>query len=170
MAEITASSSTPPCTTVDGWLASAHPSPSTVWSEWSNAGKLALIPLGHSFEAVRIPEEVVHAVVRSDEPTIVSTQLAQRAGGPVIHDPWFHRYYALVPPGTSQAWTARAADCLGEGTYLGVPRTDRTDPGEHTQASYWSVPMTQPGALCMAADLLELVILGGCLTDGEDES
>lgn len=155
--------------TVEGWLASAHPSPGTVRDEWGSAAKVALIPLGQGFEAVRILEGVVHAVARSDEPSAVGTWLARRLGGPVIHDPGFRRYYALVPPGTAGAWPARGAECLSEGTYLGVPRPDRTELDEFTLASYWSVPVARPGHLCRTADVKELVILGRALTD-EDES
>jgi hypothetical protein len=156
--------------TVQEWLAAAHPSPSTVRNEWSGVAQLALIPLGQSFEAVRIPEDIVHAVARSDEASTVNTWLAQRVDGPVVHDPGCRRYYALVPPGTCEMWATRAAECLGEGTYLGVPRTDRTELDDHTRASYWSVPMSRPGALCKAATVLEVVALGSLLADDADDS
>ncbi|MER5209947.1 hypothetical protein ABT063_04975 [Streptomyces sp. NPDC002838] len=94
-------------------------------------------------------------------------------GGPVIHDPGFCRYYALVPPGSAERWLVPVAECLGEGTYLGVPRADRTALDEHTRASYWAVPMAPPGRLCKAADLLALIAAGGCPADEneyEDEA
>lgn len=154
---------------VEDWLASAHPSPSQVHEEWSSPAQLALIPLGRRFDAVRIPGEVVHAVVESDEPSIVGTWLAECLGGPVIHDPGFRRYYALVPPSTVQLWTARAAECLGGDAFLGVPRTDHTELNKETLASYWLVPVARPGHLCETSRVLQLVILGGCLVDGEDD-
>ncbi|WKX09262.1 hypothetical protein [Streptomyces sp. NL15-2K] len=154
---------------VERWLASAHPSPETVRNEWISAGKLALIPLGKTFDAVRIPEPVVYSAAQSNEPSTVGPWLARHLHGPVIHDPGFRRYYALVPPGTAPAWAARSTECLSDGTYLGVPRTDRTELDEHTQASYWSVPMARPGDLCRTADVLELVLLGHVLADDEDD-
>ncbi|MEV0639137.1 hypothetical protein AB0I77_30220 [Streptomyces sp. NPDC050619] len=163
-------SSPSPRGSVEGWLASAHPSPVTARSEWGSAARLALIPLGSRFEAVRLPEGIVHGAAGSDALSIVSDRLAQYlCGGPVIHDPGFRRYYALVPPGTAQAWLAPVAECLGEDTYLGVPRADRTEPDEQTLASYWVVPMARPGRLCKAADVLALVMRGDSSAD-EDES
>lgn len=176
MAEIRVSAATraspesaPSYGTVERWLASAHPSPSAVRREWSGVAKLALIPLGGTFEAVRVPEEIVHGAVGCDAPSQVADRLAQRLrGGPVIHDSGFRRYYALVPPGTAQAWLASAAECLGKGTYLGVPRADRTEPRKSTP-SYWAVPLDRRCRLCSVADVLALVAAGADL-DGEDES
>ncbi|MFF4061508.1 hypothetical protein ACFYZ8_35175 [Streptomyces sp. NPDC001668] len=145
---------------VEEWVASAHPSPGMVWDEWSSVAKLALIPLGHNFEAIRVPESLVHVAAMSEEPPTVGVQLAQHLRGPVIHDPGFRRYYALVPVGTATEWTAPDAECLSSGTYLGVPRADHTEMDEHTRASYWSVPMTRPGHLCSAEAVLALVIVG----------
>lgn len=157
------------CGTVERWLASAHPSPDTARGEWSAAAKLALIPLGRIFEAVRLPDRIVHRAVGSADPSTVSDRLAQRlSGGPVIHDPGFRRYYALVPPGSTGKWLMPVAEGLGEGTYLGVPRADRTELDEETRASYWAVPMTRPGRLCTAADVLALVAAGGCLGDDDE--
>jgi hypothetical protein len=144
--EHTSSPSPSPGGPVQEWLASAHPSPSTVRNEWISAAKLALIPLGHAFEAVRLPEDIVHRIAATDAPSVVQ-----------------------VPPDTGEQWLAPVVECLGKGTYLGVPRTDRTELDEETRASYWVVPMAHPGALCTAADVLALVMAGGCLAD-EDES
>ncbi|MDF2271555.1 hypothetical protein P2Q00_39910 [Streptomyces coacervatus] len=151
------------------WLALAHPSPRAARGEWSSAAKLAVLPLGRTFDAVRIPEDVVHAAAQSDEPSTTGSWLARHLSGPVIRDPGFRRYYVLVPPGTAQAWRARDTECLGDGTYLGVPRTDRIEVDERAPlAAYWSVPMARPGRLCQAADVLELVLLGHVLTGGDE--
>lgn len=157
-----------PCGTVSEWLASAHPSPSMVRNEWSSAAQLALIPVGRIFDAVRLPGEIVHAAAQSDESSAIGTRLAEYICGPVIHDPGWGRYYALVPPGTAPKWRAQGTECLSEGTYLGVPRTDHTELDERTQASYWSVPMSQPGRLCSPADVLALVTVGNCFADKDD--
>ncbi|MGW0495166.1 hypothetical protein ACWD0Z_06935 [Streptomyces sp. NPDC003007] len=108
-----------------------------------------MIPLGHSFDAVRIPADVVHAATGSTDRSVVEARLAQCLNdGPVIHDPGFARYYALVPPGTADEWPSPVVECLGEGTYLGVPRVDRIDLEEETQALYWSVVISRVGVLC----------------------
>lgn len=152
------------------WLASAHPSPSTVREEWGSIAQLALIPLGRSFEAVRIHEDIVHGFAGSDDPATVSARLAESLNsGPVIRDPGFHRYYALVPPGTAEVWRSPVAECITAGTYLGVPRADRVESNGGTRTSYWSVPMSRPNGLCTAADVLALVKVGHGLAR-EDES
>lgn len=154
-----------PDPTVIGWLASAHPSPIQAQREWSSIASVALIPLGERFDAVRIPETLVHAVTGSDTHSVVDSRLAEYLnGGPVIRDPHSHRYYALVPPGAMSEWQSPAAACLGQGTYLGVPHTDRTSP-DQTWGTYWSVPMARAGTLCSEADVLRLVIAGQRLTD-----
>ncbi len=158
------------CGTVEEWLASAHLSPSSVCEEWGSIAQLALIPLGRGFEAVRIPEDIVHGFVGSDDPATVSARLAESLnGGPVIRDPGFHRYYALVPPGTAEFWRAPVAECITAGTYLGVPRADRVELNGGARTSYWSVPMSRPNGLCTAADVLALVKVGHSLA-GENES
>ncbi|MFE6365813.1 hypothetical protein ACFVP3_38265 [Streptomyces sp. NPDC057806] len=155
----------PPSTrSVAAWLASAHPSPDTVREAWDTEARLALIPLGKLFDAVRIAESLVHGVAETTDPATVNSWLGWRFNGrPVIHDPAGRRYYALVPPGTACGWRARAAACLGEGTYLGVPRTDLTDLEEHASGSYWVVPLARPGRLCTTADVLTFVTAAGSL-------
>ncbi|MFD5741299.1 hypothetical protein ACFXJM_08275 [Streptomyces massasporeus] len=113
-----------------------------MFREWGGVAALALIPLGWRFEAVRISQAVVQRAVGSGTPPVARARLAHRLdGGPVIHDPGFCRYYALVPPGTAKTWCTPVAECLGEGTYLGVPRVDRIGLDAHTRVSYWAVPM-----------------------------
>ncbi|MER7405740.1 hypothetical protein ABT373_25445 [Streptomyces sp. NPDC000070] len=156
--------------TISGWLISGHPSPSTARKEWDSAAGLAMIPLGHAFDAVRIPAGIVHAATGSTDPSVVEARLAQYLDdGPVIHDPGFARYYALVPPGTADEWPSPVVECLGEGTYLGVPRVDRIDLDEEAPASYWSVVIPRPGVLCKAADVVALVMAGGCRSVDEDD-
>lgn len=156
------------CGTVSEWLASAHPSPSAVRNEWSSTAQVALIPLGRTFDAVRLPDTIVHAAAESDEPCTIGACLAEYVCGPVIHDPGGRRYYALVPPGTAPEWTAQDTKCLSQGTYLGVPRSDHTELNERTQGSYWSVPMTRPGHLCNPLNVLALVTIGRCFADKDE--
>ncbi len=154
---------------VEAWLASAHPSPAAVLREWDGGAWLALIPLGKLFDAVRIPESLVHSMAGFTDPATVNAWLGWSFnGGPVIHDPAGRRYYALVPPGTAPHWSASAAAYLGDGTYLGVPRTDLTGLEEDASGSYWAVPITRPGWLCKTADVQTLVTVAGGLTDEDD--
>jgi hypothetical protein len=169
-ASSTAPMSSPSPGTVERWLGSAHPSPGTAFREWGSVAELALIPLGWSFEAVRISQDVVQRACGSGTRPVAPAWLAHRLnGGPVIHDPGFRRYYALVPPCTTRTWCTPVAECLGEGTYLGVPRVDRIELDEHRHASYWAVPMARPGRLCAAVDVLALVVAGRYPVE-EDES
>ncbi|WAZ20141.1 hypothetical protein STRCI_001240 [Streptomyces cinnabarinus] len=154
---------------VEAWLAAAHPLPSAVHGEWDSDARLALLPLGKLFDAVRIPEHLIHAIAEASSPAIVSNWLGWIFNGrPVIHDPQGRRYYALVPPGTAKDWRAPAASCLGDGTYLGVPRTDLTVLEEAASVSYWAVPLTRPGWLCRTSDVQTFVMAAGCLTDEDD--
>ncbi|MET9869820.1 hypothetical protein ABZ322_06580 [Streptomyces sp. NPDC006129] len=84
-------------------------------------------------------------------------------GGPVICDPQFLRYYALVPAGMPRTWSqavddwrALDVDCLGLGSFLGVPRVDalvRTP----ARAPYWSVPMESDATLCRPLKAARLI-------------
>lgn len=124
--------------------------------EWQEQG-VALLPLGGLFSAVRIPEQLVHAVARIDHPQTVNGFLAAALDdSPVIHDPSGHRYYVLVPASMPTRWTKAASvwsdqlgvDCLGSGTLLGVPPTDVLWLNVLTNQSYWAVPMSSAGVLC----------------------
>lgn len=131
---------------------------------------MTLLPLGDHLSAVRIPGVLVHAAVGSDEPSVIADCLAERLQGPVIHDPGFDRYYALVLSSTGPVCVPPGAEYLGSGTFLGVPRTDCTELNKGTLASYWAVPVSRPGALCALADVCEFALLGRTLTNGEAES
>ncbi|MCM1972350.1 hypothetical protein [Streptomyces sp. G1] len=142
-----------------------------MWEAWNSEARLALIPLGRIFDAVRIPAETARLAFASHDQAAVERRMARHLrGGPVIHDPEGHRYYALVPPGTAQQWTAPAAECLGEDTYLGVPHPHLTAPDQVTRHSYWAVPVSLPGRLCDVTDVLTLATVGGCLADEDDEA
>ncbi len=156
---------------VEAWLASAHASPAAVRRNWDSPARLALVPLGRLFDAVRVPAAIAHHAFASHDQAVVTRKLARHMrGGPVIHDPAGRRYYALVPPGTAREWQAPAAQCLGEGTYLGVPRPDLTEPDQGTLCSYWAVPVIRPGKLCQVSDVLTVVMVGGCLTEEDGET
>jgi hypothetical protein len=144
-----------------------------VHREWDSEARLALIPLGRLFDAVRIPEAVVHHAFATHDQAGVARRLARHVhGGPVIHDPAGRRYYALVPSGTAAGWRAPAAECLGEGTYLGVPRPDLTDPAQGMLCSYWAVAVNRPGTLCQVPGVLTVAMAGAVVAveDGEATS
>ncbi|MEV6124336.1 hypothetical protein AB0M23_28150 [Streptomyces sp. NPDC052077] len=143
------------------WLAAAHRTPDRAREEWMEQG-LALLPLGRRFSAVRLPLSLVLAVTGGTGPSAaVDTALAAVLEGAVICDPEGHRYYALVPPGALTAGrdgpAAPDVAYLGAGTYLGVPRTDRTAYDPATRSSYWAVPMSDTVHLCTPAAVARLI-------------
>lgn len=153
--------------TVEEWLLSGHPSPRLARAEWRAHG-LVLLPLGTLFSAVRIPGRVVQAVAASADPLDVDQILDEVLdGGPVVCDAHGPRYYALVParvPRTWQAaadeWRAGGVECLGHGTYLGVPPPDAVEFPVRGLSSYWSVPVATAGKLCRPLAVARLVAAG----------
>lgn len=137
--------------------------------EWQELG-VTVLPLGKHLSAVRIPGDLVRAAAQCDEASEVGACLAERLRGPVIHDPGFDRYYALVPTSAGPVQSAPGTEYLSSGTYLGVPRSDYTELDKETLASYWAVPMISPGALCTLAAVREVALLSHILTSDEDES
>lgn len=131
--------------------------------EWQQH-EVAMLPLGGLFSAVRLPGALVAAVAGSAEPDRLDQFLRETLdGGPVICDPHFLRYYALVPASMPRTWhqalddwRAVDVDCLGRNSYLGVPRLDAAGwPRPH--ASYWSVPMDSPAVLCPPMQVARLI-------------
>lgn len=149
------------------WLLSAHPVPVRARQEW-NDNKVALLPLGTLCSAVRLPARLVHAVACCGDPAEVDAFLDDvLEGGPVICDPRGLRYYALVPgsmPTTwcdaAEEWRSLGVECLGRGTYLGVPRVDLVDFDPRTLVSYWSVPMPSAAVLCAPLKVARLIAAG----------
>jgi hypothetical protein len=166
---------TPPCTERDfeteRWLLSTlvGEGRDRARVEWQELG-MTVLPLGTHFSAVRIPGALVHAAAKGDEQSTVTMRLAEYLRGPVIHDPGFDRYYALVPTSTDQVGVVGGTQYLSSGTYLGVPRTDQVELDKETLGSYWAVPMAGPQALCRLVDVCEFVLLGHILTADEEQS
>jgi hypothetical protein len=150
------------------WLLSTHPAPEQARKEWSEPGRVALLPLGTLFSAVRLPGRLVLAVAGTLVPADVDAFLHEvLEGGPVICDAHGPRYYALVPASMPEKWHLAAADwralgvdCLGRGTYLGVPRVDAVEFAPQTSASYWSVPMSSAAVLCAPLAVARLIAAG----------
>ncbi|MDN3023825.1 hypothetical protein [Streptomyces sp. S.PB5] len=156
------------------WLLSTHPAPEKARREWSEPGKVALLPLGTLFSAVRLPGRLVLAVAGTPVPADVDGFLDEVLdGGPVICDMYQHRYYALVPGSMPERWRQAAddwrplgVDCLGRGTYLGVPKLDAVEHNPRAYASYWSVPMPSAAVLCTPLNVARLIAAGKRALEG----
>ncbi|MFD8965950.1 hypothetical protein ACFV0C_13295 [Streptomyces sp. NPDC059568] len=151
-------------TAIARWLLSSSRAPDIPRQDWAD-GKPALLRTGAVFDAVRMPQPLVHAAVRSTVADVVAAALAETLDGPVIHDPmaWF---YALVPPGTCETWRSPMATVRGAGGWLGVPRTDRTVPMRVT--AYWAVPVERTDKLCDPAAVAKLLRVGRDRLEGGD--
>jgi hypothetical protein len=143
---------------ITAWLARAHPVPEQARSEWTNQ-RVALLPLGRQFAAVRMVGPLVYAALDSDVPDIVAEALSERLSGPVIHD---HRtagptYYALIQWHAGLVWDyGESAPCLQSESYLGVPRLDLREP----PGTYWVVPPRYDGDLCRPQAVRDLIDAG----------
>ncbi|WP_079406081.1 hypothetical protein [Streptomyces sp. 3211] len=133
--------------------------PAAAHAAWREHG-VAVLPLGVRFEAVRIPDGLVHGAVESSEDRVVDLPLALALEGPVIHDARGRNHYALVAPGTALRWRSRGAvECLGDGTHLGVPDPvrDRAAPG---RCLYRAVAPGAGAHFCHVAAVRLLVRVG----------
>ncbi|MER5768978.1 hypothetical protein [Streptomyces sp. NPDC001985] len=139
-------------TAIAQWLAESLDTPQAVWGHW-RVGPVAMLPAGRRFDAVRMPGDLVHASLGATDHATLSAGLDLALAGPVICDTRW--YYALVPPRTSERWTSGLATCLGTGTWLTVPRPDRTD--DTGTGIHWCVSMAYPGRLCDPADVAGLL-------------
>ncbi|MFD5709464.1 hypothetical protein ACFWHW_03565 [Streptomyces pharetrae] len=154
------------------WLAATHPNAAQVRWEWQHRG-LALLPLGGLFCAVRLPDRLVRAVAAGARKDPAVYLIEELRGGPVIHNRRHEQYHALVPrsmpdewAGAVAEWPTWGAECLGRGTYLGVPPLDAVAdaPG---RPAYWAVPMPSAGELCDPVDVATLVTAGSWYLDRE---
>ncbi|WP_223283875.1 hypothetical protein [Streptomyces sp. FBKL.4005] len=150
---------------VRSWLLLSAASASTSQTEWNREG-IALLRCGALFGAVRMTADLVHAAAGSHEPGEVAGFLtAALFGGPTFFDQHSARYYALVPASTAARteWREKrhspAAESLGVGSYVGVPRPDLNGPHDG-HFSYWCVPMHGPGDLCDPEAVSQLVAHG----------
>ncbi|MFD3541004.1 hypothetical protein ACFWUQ_16120 [Streptomyces sp. NPDC058662] len=145
--------------TMGEWLASSHPDPARVWTEWADSG-IAVIPVGRGFGAVRLPEAIVHAALESADPDRVGSVLDDRLDGPVIHDGRGRNYYPLTATGAQLDWgtTTPGVEALPPGTHLGVPAPDLDRYSPQTPV-YWAAPGHGPRH-CPSAAVALLVRVG----------
>lgn len=143
------------------WLASSHAQPEQVRTAWREHG-IAVLPIGSLFDAIRLPEELVHAAVgdRALGQAHTDFALGVHLEGPAIHDGHGKNYYAIVPAGTVHEWrsTALGVECLGRGTHLGVPALNIIE-YQPTHPVYWAAVDPRPGH-CDPASVALLVRIG----------
>ncbi|MFG2721032.1 hypothetical protein ACGFW5_22450 [Streptomyces sp. NPDC048416] len=139
---------------VSDWLAGSLHRPADAHTQWADR-RLAVLALGRRFCAVRLADELVHAVGAG--PSTASMTL-HTLGGPVIHDPRGRRFYALVPAAPPGPDLGPYAAHLGLPHFVGVPRVRDTEP--HGLATYWVVPLRTPGHLCDPARVADLIAAG----------
>ncbi|MFF4183003.1 hypothetical protein ACFYZ9_07425 [Streptomyces sp. NPDC001691] len=149
---------------VAAWLAASLNRPGDAHQQWQES-HIAVLALGRRFSAVRLAGELVGAVAAAEGST--ARTVLHTLNGPVIHDPYGHRFYALVPssPGSDLGPYAKH---LGLGHYLGVPRVGHHEP-DGTHASCWAVPMRAPGDLCDPARVATLIETGTAALDSEEQ-
>lgn len=124
------------------WLARAADDPHEAHREWDTQG-VALLRCGRRFTAVRIPAAIVHAALDTTDPAVIAGALPFDLGGPAIADG--DRYYALIHGHVGMVWDeGDDVPCLGQDTYLGVPRLDRLQP----PGTYWAVAPRYDGDVC----------------------
>ncbi|MFD4631217.1 hypothetical protein ACFVYR_18455 [Streptomyces sp. NPDC058284] len=149
------------------WLARALGEPAQARREWAETG-VAMLPCGRRFDAVRLPERLVHAAVRSTDPQEVAARLAQSLNGPVIYDgrTMGGTYYALTRPRRKGAWRHQdVAPWLGTDTYLGVPKLTRTEP----PGTHWVVAPRYEGDLCEPLAVEALSRIGRSAAEGAEQ-
>ncbi|MGW2859054.1 hypothetical protein [Streptomyces sp. NPDC001205] len=125
-----------------------------------------MLALGRRFSAIRLAQELVQAVATADGTTAIT--VLRTLNGPVIHDPYGRRFYALLPSSPASDFGPYAKH-LGLGHYVGVPRVGACEP-DGTHASYWAVPMRAPGDLCDPARVATLIETGAAALGSADET
>ncbi|MFI0136119.1 hypothetical protein [Streptomyces luteogriseus] len=159
------------------WLLATLPAPSRDRArlEWDQH-QVTLLPLGTLFSAVRIPGRLLVALTGITEAPKLDQFLRETLDGrPVICDPHFRRYYALVPASMPRTWHQHLddwrvmdVDCLGRGSYLGVPSVDAVQ-WTRSRATYWSAPLDSPSMLCSPVEVARLIAAGRHCMPAEPE-
>ncbi|MCF3124772.1 hypothetical protein IPZ68_34470 [Streptomyces arenae] len=149
------------------WFARTLQAPEQARREWADTG-VALLPLGLRFDAVRLPDRLVHAALRSAVPDEIAARLGRLLRGPVIYDgrTMGGTYYALIRPIERSRWRHQdIAPRLGADTHMGVPRLIRTEP----PGTYWVVLPRFEGDLCELSAVESLVTAGHAALSEADQ-
>lgn len=154
---------------VTNWLLSAARDPLRAVQEWDMDG-MTVVQCGALFCAIRLPVLLVEAIASPRSvPVMVDAFLAEvLEGGPVIRCNTGRFFYALVEPSAADRWHVRGTECLGRGYDLGVPSLDLTEHPGYT-ASYWAVPVREPGVLCEVVAVEQFLLHGRHLLALEEE-
>ncbi|MFE7409487.1 hypothetical protein [Streptomyces laurentii] len=142
------------------WLLSAAANPRVARAEWERYD-IAVLACGGVLSAVRVPGELVWAAAGTEDHAEADVFLTDWLdGGAVVMDRRASFYYFLVPALMGRLWKPkgmRGVECLGPGSYLGVPLIDHTVPEGR---AYWAVEMDSPGALCWPDEVAALLQRG----------
>lgn len=138
------------------WLANTARDPDIPEQDWYE-GRPAVLPTGVHFDVVKMHPDPVHAALGTTVQARVSEALGRMLDGPVICHPraW---YYVLVPTGTAEVWPSPYGVALRPGTWLGVPRVDRTGPS--LIAPYWAIAPARPRHLATVTSVAALLRTG----------
>jgi hypothetical protein len=132
--------------------------------EWRTEG-VALLQWCKEFDAIRLPRPLVLAAAGRRVPADVDDYLAAALhGAPVFRGANGQWFYVLVEP----TLTVDGLDYIRD-QVLGVPRPDLVG-NRGRWGSYWSVPLTKPGALGKVAAVSQLVAHGRLIMAEQEET
>ncbi|MYT73372.1 MULTISPECIES: hypothetical protein [unclassified Streptomyces] len=83
------------------WLASSHPTPDTVITQWEQPPHIAQIPCGNTFQALRLPQMLGLTLLWELDQAAEEIPVLEQHSRP---KPWI---YVLAHPRTRQAWKRR---------------------------------------------------------------
>ncbi|MCF3960591.1 hypothetical protein [Streptomyces fuscigenes] len=147
---------------VSRWLLQAAEDRALAREQWREGnGGVALLACGGILSAIRAPAALVHAALEAETPRDVDAALRRWFdGGAVFMDLHSRAYYFLVPGSTAWRRTERelpGVECCGQDHYLGVPAIRLT---EARGRSYWCLPPSGPGELCVLDEVEQLLMRG----------
>ncbi|MGW4301800.1 hypothetical protein ACWEHT_18775 [Streptomyces sp. NPDC004646] len=142
---------------VISWLSGTHAQPQVVLRSWTRFGS-ALLPLGGRFGAVRIPADILHTAVDSDDDKVIAAAARDTLRGPIIAGAFARQraYWALAPWRPLTYWPdfLTSTPYLGPGHHLTVPSLTRVNP----PIPYWVAPPRYRYDLCSLEHVFNLVI------------
>ncbi|MFD8806036.1 hypothetical protein [Streptomyces sp. NPDC059597] len=144
---------------IGSWLSGAHTQPQVVLHNWATFGS-ALLPLGGRFAAVRIPADIVHTAVESDDDHVIAAVARDTLRGPLVAGAFGSQrtYWALVPWRPLTYWPdfLTGTPYLGPGHHLTLPALTRFSP----PIPYWIAPPRYRYDLCSVEHVFNLIVRG----------